>query len=95
GCASAPPFSPATPLEVRVPVDRPVYCAAAAPAPPALPVATLRADAGAATTMRSYAATVAILKGAVRERDALIAGCAAPPGGDKTAAEAAVPRASQ
>ncbi|HLW69389.1 MAG TPA: hypothetical protein VKS22_02085 [Candidatus Binataceae bacterium] len=80
GCASAPPFlPPAEPVEVRIPVDRPVYCAAPPPARPVLPIGALRTGSSPAETLRSYAATVIILKGAVRERDTLIAGCAAPP----------------
>jgi len=92
GCASAPPFlPPAEPVEVRIPVDRPVYCTATAPARPALPISALRSGASPAETIRSYAATVVILKGAVRDRDTLIAGCAAPP----TEAPASAPDAAQ
>ena len=55
---------------------------AAAPrlAPPTMPVAALAPDAPPADTIRAYAATVMTLKGAVTERDAIIAGCAAPTG---------------
>jgi hypothetical protein len=81
GCAFSPPFlsPPAVPVEVRVPVYQPVYCTAHAAAPPRLPIASLTAVSPPADTMRAYAATVILLKGLVRERDALIAGCAAPP----------------
>jgi hypothetical protein len=80
GCASAPPFSVlARPFEVRVPVATPVYCRPPVLARPGLPIAALRGESSAADTIRSYAATVVILKGAVRERDAVIAGCGAPP----------------
>lgn len=82
GCAFSPPFwaAPAVPLEVQVPVTEPVYCRAHAGAPPELPIASLTAASAPADTMRAYAATVILLKGLVRERDALIAGCAAPAG---------------
>ena len=80
GCAFSPPFfaAPAVPTEVRVPVYQPVYCEAHAAAPTALPIGSLTAASPPADTMRAYAASVILLKGLVRERDALIAGCAAP-----------------
>jgi hypothetical protein len=85
-CALAPPFSaPVAPVEVRVPIDRPVYCVAAAPARPALPISQLQSDSSPAATVRSYAATVVLLKGAVEERDALLAGCTAPATGSAAA----------
>ena len=81
GCALSPPFfgPPAAPLEVDVPVLEPVYCQVSPPARPALPIATLTAGSPPADTLRAYAATVILLKGLVRERDALIAGCSQPP----------------
>jgi hypothetical protein len=78
GCAmeSAPPIL--TPIEVKVPVATPVYCRVAKTARPALPIAALKADSAPDDTIRAYAATVAILQGAVREREMEIDGCAAP-----------------
>jgi len=61
-----------------VPVATPVYCQVAKPDQPALPLSELKADSAPDDTIRAYAATVAILKGAVRERDLAIEGCAAP-----------------
>ena len=89
GCASAPPISPiATPVTVKMPVYEPVYCAVPALTKPALPIAQLGANSAPADTVRAYAATVVILKGAVSERDAVIAGCAKPQG-ENTQAQAA------
>ena len=79
GCAAQPQAPILTPVEVKVPVAVPVYCNVANLAKPELPLATLKADSAPDDTIRAYAATVAVLKGAVRERDLLIAGCAAPP----------------
>jgi hypothetical protein len=77
GCASPlPPIL--TPVEVKVPVATPVYCNVGKLDKPALPLAALKADSAPADTIRAYAATVALLKGAVQERDSVIAGCAAP-----------------
>jgi hypothetical protein len=72
----------ATPVEVQIPVYKPVYCTAPALDHPRLPVATLAAGSAPADTLRAYAATVVLLKGAVRDRDEVIAGCIsdAPPG---------------
>ena len=78
GCANAPPQSIATPIEVKVPVATPIYCPVAKLDKPALPIAELKADSTPADTVRAYAATVAILKGAVEQRDSVLAGCAAP-----------------
>lgn len=77
GCAAgaaAPPL--ATPVKVEVPVLQQVPCPLPRLDDPALPLAALKLDSPPADTMRAYAASVAILKGAVRERDALLAGCA-------------------
>ncbi len=77
GCASgASPAPLARPLTVQVPMLRQIPCPAATLADPPLPIAQLKPDSPPADTMRAYAAAVAILKGAVRERDAMLAGCA-------------------
>jgi hypothetical protein len=88
GCAFSPPFSaPAVPVEVKVPVYRPVYCQAPPRVVPELPIAALSPTTDPADTMRAYVATVIVLKGMVRERDALIAGCAEPPSAPAGAAQ--------
>ena len=77
GCAAgAAPAPVVRPLLVRVPVLHETPCPAPRLADPALPIAGLTAGSPPADTMRAYAAAVAILKGAVRERDAVLAGCA-------------------
>lgn len=76
GCTTAPQPIP-TPIEVQVPVATPVYCQVGELDKPALPLSTLKPDSAPADTIRAYAATVAILKGAVRQRDLAIEGCAA------------------
>jgi hypothetical protein len=78
GCASVPPAPILTPVEVKVPVATPVYCQVAKLDKPALPIAALKSDSAPDDTIRAYAATVAILKGAVRQRDLAIEGCAPP-----------------
>ena len=79
GCAgTAPPIL--TPIEVQVPIATPIYCRVAKLDKPGLPIADLKSDSAPQDTIRAYAATVAILKGAVTERDLSIAGCAAPAG---------------
>ena len=78
GCAAEQPQPILTPIEVKVPVAIAVYCQVAKLDQPELPIAALRADSAPDDTIRAYAATVAILKGAVRERDFVIGGCAAP-----------------
>jgi len=91
-CASAPPsVPPAEPVAVQMPIYAPVYCEPPALIHPALPIAALTAQSAAADTMRAYAATVEILKGAVDDRDAVIAGCASPAG---NAPQAPVPGGS-
>jgi hypothetical protein len=81
GCALSPPFfSPAIPLEVKVPVYEPVYCTPPAVANPTLPIAGLTAASAPADTIRAYAATVVVLKATVRELDSLIEGCEEPAG---------------
>jgi hypothetical protein len=81
GCAAAPPITRVEPVEVKTPVLDPVYCRPPALARPSLPVGRLTAASPAADTIRAYAATIVILKAAVRERDEIIAGCAPPPAG--------------
>jgi hypothetical protein len=77
GCAGGASSAPvARPLMVRVPVLHETPCPAPALTEPTLPIAALKAASAPADTMRAYAAAVAILKGAVRERDAVLAGCA-------------------
>jgi hypothetical protein len=79
GCAFSPPlFSPATPTEVQVPVYEPVYCTPPTLANPSLPVSALTAASLPADTIRAYAASVVLLKGAVRELNSIIQGCEAP-----------------
>ena len=81
GCAFSPPFfAPATPVEVKVPVFEPVYCTPPPLANPTLPISALTAASAPADTIRAYAATVVLLKGTVRERDAMIEGCEEPAG---------------
>jgi hypothetical protein len=79
GCAAAPP-NPivATPIEVKVPVLQPVYCPATWPQRPDLPIAKLHHGSAPADTIRAYAASVVLLKGAVEERELLLASCSAP-----------------
>src|SRR5579872_669619 len=79
GCTTAPPPIE-TPVEVKVPVATPVYCQVGKLSRPSLPLSTLKPDSAPADTIRTYAATVAILKGAVRQRDFAIEGCTAPLG---------------
>ena len=77
-CSVAPPNLP-QPVMVNVPVATPVYCDAPTLGKPALPLASLRGDSPPADTVRLYAATVEVLKGAVIERDRIIDGCRRPP----------------
>ena len=77
GCApSAAPAPTVRPLMVQVPVLHETPCPAPTLADPALPIASLKSEPSPADTMRAYAASIAILKGAVRQRDAVLAGCA-------------------
>jgi hypothetical protein len=78
GCAGAGPPPTVRPLMVQVPVLHETPCPVPALADPALPLAGVGPESPPADTMRAYAAAVAILKGAVRERDAVLAGCAHP-----------------
>ena len=79
GCALAPPAGtfPA-PVIVKVPVYEAVYCTPPKLERPKLPVGALVPDSSPADTLRAYAATVVLLKGAVEERDEVIAGCERP-----------------
>ncbi len=77
GCATATPLAP-RPVMVEVPVPSPVYCPAAQLNPPALAIAALGPDSPPADTIRSYAASVIVLKSAVKQRDAILQACAAP-----------------
>lgn len=86
GCVAQPSNPPYTPIEVKVPIATPVYCQVANLAKPELPIAVLKSDSPPADTIRAYAATVAILKGAVRERDAELAGCVVPANDSKQTA---------
>ena len=79
GCSAQPPQPILTPVQVKVPVAVPVYCKVAKLDKPVLPIAALKADSAPDDTVRAYAATVAVLKGAVRQRDLIIAGCVASP----------------
>jgi len=73
GCAAAPPAPRA--IEVRIPVPVEVPCQVPVIPRPALPIAELNSGSTPADTVRAYAATVAILKGAVEERDEALSGC--------------------
>jgi hypothetical protein len=83
GCAAIGPQPILTPIEVKVPVATPVYCQVAKLDKPELPLSALKADSAPDDTIRAYAATVAILKGAVQQRDLVLEGCAAPVGGQQ------------
>jgi hypothetical protein len=102
GCAlSPPPFAPATPIEIKVPVFQPVYCTMPQLANPLLPISALTASSPPADTLRAYAASVVLLKGAVRDLDSIIEGCSepspttpanpAPPGDDASPSDVAAP----
>jgi hypothetical protein len=90
GCALPPSAAaPARLVTVQVPVPQPVYCKAPAPSYPRLPIASLNGASKTADTMRAYAASVIILKGLVRERDEVIAGCKKPSGESRVSSVAA------
>ncbi len=92
GCAFSPPFfSPATPVEVKVPVYEPVYCTPPSLANPRLPISALTPASQPADTIRAYAASVVLLKGAVRELDSIIEGCEEPAPAPAPAQNAAPP----
>lgn len=71
---------------VQVPVLHETPCLVPALEHPVLPIAGLKPSSPPADTMRAYAA-VAILKGAVRERDAVLEGCARADHGTQAQAE--------
>ncbi len=77
GCG-ARELAPSVPVRVEVPVAAPVYCSVPAMEKPALPLAALGNVSSPADTIRAYAESVAILKGAVVQRDLVLAGCAPP-----------------
>jgi len=77
-CSVAPPNPAPRPVTVSIPVAAPVYCDAPDLGKPALPLAGLKTDSAPADTVRLYAATVEVLKGAVVERDRIIGGCRRP-----------------
>jgi hypothetical protein len=93
GCARVVQ-GPPVPVTVDVPVPEPVPCAVAVPARPALPIAALGSDSQPADTMRAYAASVAVLKAAVVEREGLLRACIAPASAADTPPAGAAPAAA-
>ena len=80
-CACAPVAPPAPrPVMVEIPIATPIYCQVPKLQPPTLAIAALTADSLPADTVRSYAASVDVLKSAVHERDAILEACAPPEG---------------
>ena len=77
GCASRMPPPPEV-VTANVPVEVPVYCKVPQLTRPDLPIASLTDASSAADCVRAYAASVALLKAAVVERDSILDGCAAP-----------------
>ena len=69
---------------VNIPIATPIYCDVPALQSPSLAIASLTADSPPADTIRDYAATVDVLKSAVRERDAILKGCQAPDKGQQS-----------
>jgi hypothetical protein len=81
GCARvAQPALAPRPVIVKIPVATPIYCAVPVLEHPPLAIAALTEDSPPADTIRSYAATVDVLKSAVLQRDAILKGCGAPAG---------------
>jgi hypothetical protein len=79
GCASPPPIDVvARTITVKVPMYQSVYCDPPALGDPELPVSGLRPGTAPAETMRAFAGSIVILKGAVHERDEIIKGCEKP-----------------
>jgi hypothetical protein len=78
GCAAQPEPAP-RPVMVKIPIATPIYCDVPALQQPPLPIAMLTRDSAPADTIRCYVATVDVLKSAVKERDTILRGCAAPP----------------
>ena len=80
-CACAPVAPPAPrPVMVEVPIATPIYCQVPKLQPPILAIADLTPDSPPADTVRSYAASVDVLKSAVHERDTILEACAPPAG---------------
>ena len=69
---------PPPPQQVEIPIAQPVYCDVPKMSRPGLPIVELSAGSSPAETMRAYAASIALLKGAVSQRDEILAGCARP-----------------
>jgi hypothetical protein len=78
-CASVAPPAP-RPVMVEVPIATPIYCQVPKLQPPILAIADLTPDSPPADTVRSYAASVDVLKSAVHERDTILEACAPPAG---------------
>jgi hypothetical protein len=77
---------------VEVPIATPIYCQVPKLQPPILAIADLTPDSPPADTVRSYAASVDVLKSAVHERDTILEACAPPAGA--SAPPIAVPQPS-
>jgi hypothetical protein len=91
GCARvAQPALAPRPVLVNIPVATPIYCNVPALDRPQLAIAALTEDSPPADTIRSYAATVDVLKSAVLQRDAILKGCAAPPAAAASSASASI-----
>src|SRR5438445_1352550 len=69
---------PPPPQQVEIPIAQPVYCDAPKMSRPGLPIGSLTESSSPAETIRAYAASIALLKGAVSQRDEIIAGCSRP-----------------
>ena len=76
-CAHVAPPAP-RPVMVEVPIATPIYCQVPKLQPPILAIAALTPDSLPADTVRSYAASVDVLKSAVQERDTILEACAPP-----------------
>ena len=87
-CARVAAPVPPRMVTVNVPVPQTVYCAVPALNPPPLAIASLAPDSSPADTMRSYVATVMVLKSAVHERDTILRGCASPADGGSNSSRA-------
>jgi len=78
-CSCAPVAAPGPrPVMVEVPIATPIYCQVPKLQPPILAIAALTPDSPPADTVRSYAASVDVLKSAVHERDTILEACALP-----------------
>src|SRR6266404_9242321 len=76
-CAPVAPPAP-RPVMVEVPIATPIYCQVPKLQPPILAIAALTPDSPPADTVRSYSASVDVLKSAVHERDTILEACAPP-----------------